>query len=143
MRALYTFGVYCYGLAIRLASLFNPKAKKWIRGRKGIFDTLPNVKNKEVVWFHCASLGEFDQGLPLMNLIKTENPDTFLIITFFSPSGFEHYEKRDHLADFACYLPLDTPSNARKFVSIIQPKSTYFVKYEFWANYIVEAKKAG
>jgi len=143
MRALYTFGVYCYGLAIRLASLFNPKAKKWIRGRKGIFDTLPNVKNKEVVWFHCASLGEFDQGLPLMNLIKTENPDTFLIITFFSPSGFEHYEKRDHLTDFACYLPLDTPSNARKFVSIIQPKSTYFVKYEFWANYIVEAKKAG
>jgi len=143
MRALYTFGVYCYGLGIRLASLFNPKAKKWIRGRKGIFDTLPNVKNKEVVWFHCASLGEFDQGLPLMNLIKTENPDTFLIITFFSPSGFEHYEKRDHLADFACYLPLDTPSNARKFVSIIQPKSTYFVKYEFWANYIVEAKKAG
>ena len=143
MRALYTFGVYCYGLAIRLASLFNPKAKKWIRGRKGIFDTLPNVKNKEVVWFHCASLGEFDQGLPLMNLIKTENPDTFLIVTFFSPSGFEHHEKRDHLADFTCYLPLDTPSNARKFVSIIQPKSTYFVKYEFWANYIVEAKKAG
>ena len=143
MRALYTFGVLCYGLGIRLASLFNPKAKKWIRGRKGIFDTLPNVKNKEVVWFHCASFGEFDQGLPLMNLIKTENPDTFLIITFFSPSGFEHYEKRDHLADFACYLPLDTPSNARKFVSIIQPKSTYFVKYEFWANYIVEAKKAG
>ncbi len=143
MRALYTFGVYCYGVAIRIASLFNPKAKKWINGRKGLFQTLPDISNKEVVWFHCASLGEFDQGLPLMNRIKHENPEIYLIVTFFSPSGFENFEKRDHLADFVCYLPLDTPSNARKFISIIQPSSIFFVKYEFWGNFILAAKKFG
>lgn len=143
MRVLYTFGVYCYGMAIHLASLFNPKAKKWIQGRKGLLAALPDLSTKEVVWFHCASLGEFDQGLPLMNRIKNEATDTYLIVTFFSPSGFEHYQKRDHQADYVCYLPLDTPSNARRFITAIQPKSTFFVKYEFWGNYILEAKKSG
>lgn len=143
MRLLYNIGVGAYGVAIRIASLFLPKAKKWIAGRKNWASKLPEINNKEVVWFHCASLGEFDQGLPLMNKIKSENPSIFLLVTFFSPSGFEHYQKRDHQADFVCYLPLDTPSNARKFTEHFSPSKSFFVKYEFWGNYILAAKKSG
>ncbi|MDG1333141.1 MAG: glycosyltransferase N-terminal domain-containing protein [Crocinitomicaceae bacterium] len=143
MQFLYTFGVRAYGLAIRLASLFTPKAKKWLVGRKNWTDNLPETNNKDVIWFHCASLGEFDQGLPLMTEIKSRNPEVFLLVTFFSPSGFEHYEKRDHQADFVCYLPLDTPNNARVFIQHFAPKQSFFVKYEFWGNYILSAKKNG
>lgn len=143
MRFLYTFGVGVYGLAIRIASLFLPKAKKWISGRKNWTSNLPEVNGQEVVWFHCASLGEFDQGLPLMNMIKQENPEIFLLVTFFSPSGFEHYQKREHSADFVCYLPLDTVNNAKKFIQHFSPKQSFFVKYEFWGNFIFAAKKNG
>ncbi|MCH2225509.1 MAG: 3-deoxy-D-manno-octulosonic acid transferase [Crocinitomicaceae bacterium] len=143
MRFLYTIGVRLYGLAIRIASLFNPKAKKWIKGRKNVFNKFPTIEGKKVVWFHCASLGEFDQGLPLMEMLKMENPNVFLLVTFFSPSGFEHYEKRSHSADYVTYLPLDTPKNARKFVRHFNPSEVFFVKYEFWANYITEAKNSG
>lgn len=143
MRFIYTFGVNCYGLALRIASLFNPKAKKWVIGRRGIISSLPDLSNEEVHWFHCASLGEFDQGLPIMNRLKETQPDSYILVTFFSPSGYEHYEKRTHPADFVCYLPLDRPSNARKFIDHVQPNSTYFIKYEFWANYIFAAKNQG
>ncbi len=143
MHFLYNIGVRAYGIAIRIASLFLPKAKKWITGRKKWRSNLPTLTNKEVIWFHCASLGEFDQGLPLMNKIKTERPDIFLLVTFFSPSGFEHYQKREHRADFVCYLPLDTPSNAKKFIQYFSPSHSFFVKYEFWGNYILAAKKSG
>ncbi|PHR26970.1 MAG: 3-deoxy-D-manno-octulosonic acid transferase [Fluviicola sp.] len=143
MHLLYNIGVSAYGIAIRIASLFLPKAKKWIAGRKKWHLYLPDLENEEVVWFHCASLGEFDQGLPLMHKIKTETPDVFLLVTFFSPSGFEHYQKREHHADFVCYLPLDTPSNAKKFIQHFSPTQSFFVKYEFWGNYILAAKKSG
>lgn len=143
MRFIYTFGVNCYGFALRIASLFNPKAKKWIEGRKRLIANLPDLSNEEVHWFHCASLGEFDQGLPLMRRLKAEQPNIFLIVTFFSPSGYEHYQTRAHVADLVCYLPLDTPVNARKFINRTQPKSVYFIKYEFWANYIFAAKNSG
>lgn len=143
MHFLYNIGVGAYGIAIQIASLFLPKAKKWISGRKNWTSKLPNLNKKKVIWFHCASLGEFDQGLPLMNKIKTENPEIFLLVTFFSPSGFEHYQKREHSADFVCYLPLDTPSNAKKFIQHFSPKQSFFVKYEFWGNYILAAKKSG
>lgn len=141
MHLLYNIGVGAYGIAIRIASLFLPKAKKWIVGRKNWASNLPKIEKKEVIWFHCASLGEFDQGLPLMAKIKAENPDFFLLVTFFSPSGFEHYQKREHQADFVCYLPLDTPRNAKKFIQHFSPKQIFFVKYEFWGNYILAAKK--
>ena len=143
MHFLYNIGVRAYGFSVRIASVFLPKAKKWIAGRKNWHSHLPDLNNKEVVWFHCASLGEFDQGLPLMHKIKTENPEFYLVVTFFSPSGFEHYQKRDHQADFVCYLPLDTPSNARKFIQHFSPQKSFFVKYEFWGNYILAAKKSG
>ena len=143
MHFLYNIGVGAYGIAIRIASLFLPKAKKWISGRKNWTSKLPDLNNKKVIWFHCASLGEFDQGLPLMNKIKTETPEIFLLVTFFSPSGYEHYQKREHSADFVCYLPLDTPSNARKFIQHFSPSQSFFVKYEFWGNYILAAKKSG
>lgn len=143
MHLLYNIGVGAYGVAIRIASLFLPKAKKWITGRKNWSDNLPDIHGKKVIWFHCASLGEFDQGLPLMNEIKSQHPDIFLLVTFFSPSGFEHYHKREHQADFVCYLPLDTPGNARKFIQHFSPQKSFFVKYEFWGNYILTAKKSG
>ncbi|MFT5779700.1 MAG: 3-deoxy-D-manno-octulosonic-acid transferase [Crocinitomicaceae bacterium] len=141
MHLLYNLGVHVYGFAIRIASLFNPKAKKWQIGRRNLIAQIPDLSAKNVVWFHCASLGEFDQGLPLMNKIKAERPNTYLLVTFFSPSGFEHYQKREHQADYVCYLPLDTPSNARRFLEKVKPKSVFFIKYEFWANYILTAKR--
>ena len=143
MHLLYSIGIQLYGVAIRVASLFNPKAKKWLDGRKDWEKDLPTLKDKNVIWFHCASLGEFDQGLPLMEKIKTHSSDCFLLVTFFSPSGFEHYHKREHPADHVCYLPLDTPRNAKKFIQHFAPTQTFFVKYEFWGNYILEAKKGG
>ncbi len=140
---LYRLAIISYGAAIWLAQAFNPKAKSWITGRKNIWETFPKLNKQEVYWFHCASLGEFDQGLPLMNRLKEENPSLFILVTFFSPSGYEHYHKRRHLADFVCYLPLDTPENARRFIQHFNPKKVFFIKYEFWKNYIAVAKKQG
>lgn len=140
MRFFHTLGVYFYGLIIFLAQPFSPKAKLWVNGRKNFWRNLPNIHNKEVIWFHCASLGEFDQGIPVMQELKKEKPSAFLIVTFFSPSGMEHYHKRNHPADWVGYLPLPTPNNARKFISHFQPKQVFFVKYEFWVNYLKKAK---
>lgn len=143
MRFFYTLGVLGYGLAIRCASLFSSKAKSWLIGRKNFWNKLPEIDSKNLVWFHCASLGEFDQGLPLMKKIKEEQPTSYLLVTFFSPSGFEHYHKREHPADFVCYLPLDTPKNATRFIRHFHPKTAFFVKYEFWGNYIESAHASG
>ena len=141
MHLLYNFGIYSYGLFIKLVSTFNPKAKEWINGRKDLFKKLPNVANENVYWFHCASLGEFDQALPVINLLKSNNPSIYILVTFFSPSGYLHFHKRNHKADFVCYLPLDTPKNAENFIRHFNPTKVFFVKYEFWANYIFEVKK--
>jgi 3-deoxy-D-manno-octulosonic-acid transferase len=141
MFVFYSFSIYLYYVAIWIAQLYNPKAKKWIDGRKNQWTTFPQVKNKKVIWFHCASLGEFDQGAPLMRRIKEENPSIFLLVTFFSPSGMEHYHKRNLSIDYTCYLPIDTKKNAAQFIQHFKPKSCYFIKYEFWFNFINEAKK--
>lgn len=141
MQVVYNIGIYCLGLFLRIASLFNSKAKKWVQGRKNLFSNLPDLPDgKDVIWFHCASLGEFDQGLPLMNKIKNEK-DCFLLVTFFSPSGLEHYSKRQHKADAVLYLPLDTRKNAKRFIHYFHPSKAFFIKYEFWFNHIAEAKK--
>lgn len=144
MAVLYTLGIHFYGLFLKLAAIFHPKAKSWVKGRSKWRSNLPLVPaDRPVYWFHCASLGEFDQGLPVMNLLREQQPTAFLLVTFFSPSGMEHYHKRQHPADFVCYLPLDTPRNARDFVQHFQPKYAIFVKYEFWIHFILAAKKHG
>lgn len=142
MNILYSVGIRIYGGILWVAQFFNPKAKSWVLGRKNFWEKLPEIQNQDVYWFHCASLGEFDQGLPMINLIKENNPSIYVLVTFFSPSGFEHYHKRKNSADFVCYLPLDTKSNARKFIQHFKPKKVFFIKYEFWTNYIFEAKKS-
>jgi 3-deoxy-D-manno-octulosonic-acid transferase len=121
-------------------SFFNNKANSWINGRKNWRKQIENLP-QNVIWFHCASLGEFDQGLPVMKEMKLIYPNHFLLVTFFSPSGMNHYHKRIHCVDLAIYLPLDTPQNAKLFIRLVRPKLAVFVKYEFWANYILEAKK--
>lgn len=138
----YTLGIYLYNLILHIASLFHPKAKKWVEGRKNFWDQLPLIENKNVVWFHCASLGEYDQGKPIMEEWRKANPEDFMLITFFSPSGYEHIINKS-LGDYTCYLPLDTPMNARKFVQHFQPKNTFFVKYEIWVNFLKAAKEGG
>jgi 3-deoxy-D-manno-octulosonic-acid transferase len=143
MRLFYGFGIRIFYAVMWLASWFHPKAKKWITGRQIPLTSFPVPKNKDLVWFHCASLGEFDQGLPVMNAYKDTFPDSFLVVTFFSPSGMEFYNKRDHQVDLAVYLPLDTKSNATKFVAHFNPKTVFFVKYEFWYNHLKCARRNG
>ena len=144
MQFLYTLSIRFLIFGIWIGQLFNPKAKKWISGRRAYWTKLPKLdRGKKIVWFHCASLGEFDQGLPLMNKIKASDNSVYLLVTFFSPSGYEHYTKRNHCVDYACYLPADLPRNANRFIAHFQPEEAYFVKYEFWCNFILEAKKQG
>ncbi|MFM6934228.1 MAG: 3-deoxy-D-manno-octulosonic acid transferase [Flavobacteriales bacterium] len=138
MTWIYSFFIRLYGLGILLASKFNPKAKAWVDGRK---DWSKNLRlqlpeGRKIIWFHCASLGEFDQGLPLMKSMKEADPQLFLLVSFFSPSGMQHYQKREAIVDAACYLPLDTWQNARKFIEIVQPEKAIFIKYEFWPNFL-------
>ncbi len=137
MRGLYTIGIWFYGLGIRIASLFNEKAKQWVRGRKGIFAELEKTFDgkSHPVWVHCASLGEYEQAKPLIEKIKQEQPEIKILTTFFSPSGYIQAVKKP-LADYNFYLPLDLPCNVRKFIDIVQPKAAIFVKYEFWFNYM-------
>lgn len=142
MRLLYNFFIYLYFIGIRIAALFNKKAKNWVKGRVGIYEELKVAlpDKHPVIWFHCASLGEFEQGRPVIEQIRTERPDIQLVLTFFSPSGYEirkNYTGVDHVF----YLPLDTPSNAKKMVEILKPVAVFFVKYEFWFNYLNELKQ--
>ena len=116
--------------------------KLFVEGRKDVFLTLQeNISpTDETIWFHCASLGEFEQGVPIMEAIKKLKPNHKIVVSFFSPSGYE-IKKNTHLADAVVYLPMDTPSNARKFINTINPKLAVFVKYEFWPNYLFELQK--
>ena len=142
MKSIYQISIYLYFLVVKITALFNPKAKLWIEGRKNIFKQLrENINpNDQTVWFHCASLGEFEQGRPIIEKIKEKHPELKIIITFFSPSGYEikkHYKE----ADYICYLPLDTSINAKLFLDIIQPKMVFFIKYEFWYFFLSELYK--
>lgn len=141
MHILYNIGIKLYEVALHIAANFNPKAKTWVKGREEYFNKLPTVPDKKVIWFHCASLGEFDMALPVMNNLKEKHPSLFILVSFFSPSGMEHYHKRIHSVDLAVYLPSDSPKNARQFIAHFKPEKAFFVKYEFWSNYIFEAKK--
>jgi 3-deoxy-D-manno-octulosonic-acid transferase len=136
MLFLYNAGICFYTLLITLVSLKNKKAALWIKGRKGILERIERSidKNKRYAWFHFASLGEFEQGRPVLEKLKADHPNTPVVITFFSPSGYE-IRKNYALADHVFYLPIDTRSNARKFVSLINPTIAVFTKYEYWYHY--------
>ncbi len=143
MHALYSLGIFFYSIVIRIASLFHIKARLWVRGRKNLFSELElKIKSsaQPVAWFHCASLGEFEQGRPLIEEFKKRDPSYRILLSFFSPSGFE-VRKNYPGADIICYLPLDTAANARRFVSLVNPSIVFFVKYEFWLNTLAELRK--
>ena len=136
---LYQLAIRLYGLAIRIGANFQAKAKLWITGRQHIFEKLTKAFETEtgaIIWMHCASLGEFEQGRPLIERFKADYPAYKILLTFYSPSGYE-IRKNYALADYVFYLPLDTPSNAKRFISIVQPKLVFFVKYEFWYFYLI------
>ena len=135
----YSLGIYLYIGILHLASLWNPKAKAWVTGRKTWKPHLKAVRekagNRQLVWVHCASLGEFEQGRPVIEALNNLNPRPYILLTFFSPSGYE-IRKNYTGADAVMYLPADTPGNAKQFVATLQPSLAVFVKYEYWLNFI-------
>lgn len=140
MRFLYNIFIHIYILALNLISPFNKKVKTMLKGEKECFDRLQNLNSEDkVAWFHCASLGEFEQGRPLIEEVKKQFPEYKILLSFYSPSGYE--SKKDYaLADYVVYLPNDTKSNAKKFVKKVNPDLIFFIKYEFWYNYISALK---
>lgn len=140
---IYSIGTQGYFLAIRLAAFFNSKAKQWVSGREDLFIELESAfakKEDSIIWVHCASLGEFEQGRPVIETIKEKHPTYKILLTFFSPSGYE-IRKNYQLADFVFYLPSDSNKNAFRFLEIVNPKLTIFVKYEFWYFYLKALNK--
>lgn len=142
MILLYNLGIFFYSLVISILALFNEKAKLFKKGRKNWQTNLKSKINKEddYIWFHCASLGEFEQGRPVLEEIKRQFPQYKIVLTFFSPSGYEIRKNYDG-ADVICYLPMDSKRNAQAFIKAFNPKKAFFVKYEFWYNYIAQLKK--
>lgn len=134
---LYNIILFFYHSALRLAALWHPKANAWIAGRRDWREALIQKIGglSDPVWIHCASLGEFEQGRPLIEKIKKTSPGTTIVLSFYSPSGYE-LQKEYAFADVVTYLPADTPENARLFLTIVQPQMAIFVKYEFWLNYL-------
>jgi len=134
---LYQIFIYIFIFLFRIIALFNQKAKEGWEARKSLFNRLEQnlTKQKNIIWFHCASLGEFEQGRPLIEKIKSEQPNKFILLTFFSYSGFS-IQKNYPFADYIDYIPFDTKRNARKLLQLIQPELVVFVKYEFWWNII-------
>jgi len=141
MRTLYNLGIYFYNLLMHFAALFNPKAKQWVAGRKDVFNKIKQeVEPGYIIWFHAASVGEFEQARPLIERIRKEYPNKKILLTFFSPSGYE-LRKNYKLVDYVYYLPIDTKKNAKRFIDLIKPEMVFFIKYEFWFNYINELYK--
>ena len=142
MSLLYNLGILFYGFLIRVAALFNEKAKLFVAGRKNWKKKLGSAidKNASYIWVHCASLGEFEQGRPVLEEIKKQFPKYKIVLTFFSPSGYE-IRKNYKGADIVAYLPMDTKNNAQEFIRLVSPQKVFFVKYEFWYNYITELKR--
>ncbi len=141
---LYNVAITLYDLAAYLLFPFSRKPRKMIKGHWVVYDLLRQQReeNADYIWFHAASLGEFEQGRPMIEEIKRRHPDKKILLTFFSPSGYEvrkHYEG----ADIVCYLPFDKPHNVRKFLDLARPSMAFFIKYEFWKNYLDELKRRG
>lgn len=134
---MYELVICLYTLGVAVASLFNEKVRKMWRGEREAFDVLGRSvdRNARYVWFHASSLGEFEQGRPIMERLRREHPEYKILLTFFSPSGYE-VRKNYEGADIICYLPLDTYYNARRFLNLVHPEVAFFIKYEFWWNYL-------
>jgi 3-deoxy-D-manno-octulosonic-acid transferase len=144
MGTIYSFGIRIYGWLIYFASFFSEKAKLLYKGQRNTLWLTENSieKNQPYIWVHAASLGEFEQGRPIIEAIKKDHPTYKIVLSFFSPSGYE--VRKDYaLADYVCYLPLDTKANATRFIELIQPQKAIFIKYEFWPNYLQVLRKKG
>ena len=141
---IYNLAMYILELGVKLAALFSDKPAKMVKGYREVLDLLQRKidRNAQYIWFHAASLGEFEQGRPLIERIRKEYPQYKILQTFFSPSGYEVRKNYDG-ADIVCYLPIDTPSNVKKFVDLVNPCMVFFVKYEFWQNYLNMLYKKG
>lgn len=142
MRILYSLSIFIYTIGIRIAASWNPKARLWIEGRKNLFSKLEDACGKfkgKTIWMHSASLGEFEQGRPLLEAIRQAYPNHTFLLTFFSPSGYE-IRKNYAGADLVFYLPADSPENAKKFMEITRPELAIFIKYEFWHHYLTALK---
>lgn len=142
-KLLYNLFLLLYSVGIRVAAIANPKARKWISGRRNIFATINqqlSTHNQQPVWMHCASLGEFEQGRPLLEALKASHPQQKIVLTFFSPSGYE--VMKDYTgADHVFYLPMDSMIHARRFLDAVNPSLVLWVKYEYWFYYLGEIKK--
>lgn len=142
MLFLYNLTVEIAGFLLKIIAVFNPKIKVFVAGREGVFAALEQkIKpSDKTIWFHAASLGEYEQGLPVIEKIKEKYPSHKIVLTFFSPSGYE-VRKNNTVADVTVYLPLDTKKNAQDFLSLVHPEFVFFIKYEFWLNYLSELQK--
>lgn len=141
----YNTGIFTFQFLLRLVAPFNRKARQWVDGRQDwqahLSAKLAKNSGNPVAWFHAASLGEFEQGRPVIEAFRTQYPRYKILLTFFSPSGYE-VQKNYNGADYIVYLPADTPDNAQQLVALVKPKITFFIKYEFWYNYLHELKSA-
>lgn len=142
MVILYNIVIYAADFLLKITAFFNHKIRLGVVGRDQTFEKLrEKIKDHdEVLWFHCASLGEYEQGLPLFKILKEKYKSCNIVLTFFSPSGYE-IRKNTNLAEVVVYLPLDTKNNAKKFLDLVHPKLTIFVKYDIWPNYLNELEK--
>ena len=142
MNLIYNLGIYLYKQIVRLVSARNPKAKLMVKGHKTLFSDLESKieKGEKYIWIHSSSLGEFEQGRPIIEKIKEKNSQEKILLTFFSPSGYT--VRKDYpLADVVSYLPFDLPGNVRRFLDVVNPKMAIFIKYEFWGNFLNELHK--
>lgn len=140
MKFLYNFVIFLVSVLLPIISVFNKKIKLFVNGRKETFPKILKLKNKKTIWFHVASLGEFEQAIPIIEEINKHYIDYKILVTFFSPSGYEII-KNYNKADVVCYLPLDSRRRVKKFIQIVNPKLVLFVKYEFWPNLLNELKR--
>ena len=142
MLFIYNLIVQIANFSLKIIALFSPKIKLFVEGRKPVFDILVTKinPNDKTIWFHAASLGEYEQGLPVIEKIKEKFPNHKIVITFFSPSGYE-VRKNNAVADVTIYLPLDTKKNAQQFLKLVHPEIAFFIKYEYWPNYLNELRK--
>lgn len=142
MYQIYNLIILLATQILKLLALFSPKMKLFVEGRKSVFPTLKDKIHSEdkVFWFHAASLGEYEQGLPVIEKVKEQFPHHKIVVTFFSPSGYE-VRKNNTVADVTVYLPLDSKANAKQFLDLVHPEKVFFIKYEFWPNYLNELKQ--
>lgn len=142
MSFLYQIGIQLTSILLPFSTFFSPKMKLFVNGRKRSFQILEQKieSSKRHIWMHVASLGEYEQGLPIMEAFKKKHPEYKIVLTFFSPSGYE-IRKNNTVADITLYLPLDTQTNVKRFLDLINPEMVFFIKYEFWPNYLNELKK--